>query len=251
MKVGFVVATFCLGTLAVAHSTLGEWQVIGPLLRSDFPAFSLGATFVKRVLRFAWHLTSIAWIALAACLWFAPASAAIVGVGLLASSLVAFVGARGRHFAWALFAAGGLGALRHYQDGPAPMWLACIGAALAAALALLHVAWALGLTWGLHAAIPKTNVQRRFEPGRGAALAVALALSALATVFLGLGGVVTVPGVSWLALAAAIVFGVRTVGDFRSVGLFSRGRGDAFSRNDAMIYTPICFALAASLVWLR
>lgn len=251
MNAGFVVATVCLGALAVGHSALGESKILGPLLRCDLPAFALGATFVKRVIRFAWHLTSIAWIALAACLWIAPASAAVVGAGMLVSSLVTLVGARGRHFAWALFAAGGLGALHRYQDGPAPTWLACIGAAIAAALALLHVAWALGVTWGVDAAIPKSDGRRRFEPSRGATLAVALALTVLAIVFIGLGGIVTVPGVSWLALAAAIVFGARTIGDFRHFGLFGRGRGDAFSRNDAMLYTPLCFALAASLVWLR
>lgn len=251
MNAGFVVATACLGTLAVGHSALGEWKILGPLLRSDLPGFTLGATFAKRVLRFAWHLTSIAWIALAACLWVAPASAAIVGAGMLVSSVVTLVGARGRHFAWALFAAGGLGALHRYQDGPAPTWLAYIGAATAAALALLHVAWALGVTWGLEASIPNTNGRRRFEPGPAAALAVAVALAVLAIVFLGLGGVVTMPGVSWLALAAAIVFCARTIGDFRHFGLFGHGRGDAFSRNDAMLYTPLCFALAASLMWLR
>lgn len=251
MNAGFVVATACLATLAVGHSALGEWKILGPLLRSDLPAFTLRSTFVKRVLRFAWHLTSIAWIALAACLWIAPASAAIVGAGMVVSSLVALIGARGRHFAWALFAAGGLGALRSCYDGPAPTWLAYIGAATAAVLALLHVAWALGSTWGLDAAIPKTDGRRRFEPGPAAALAVAVALAVLAIVFLGLGAVVTVPGVSSLALCAAIVFGARTIGDFRHFGLFGRGRGDAFSRNDAMLYTPLCFALAASLVWLR
>lgn len=251
MNVGFVVATACLGTLAVGHSALGEQKILGPLLGAELPAFPLGATFVKRVLRFAWHLTSVAWLALAACLWIAPASAAIVGVGMLVSGLVTLAGARGRHFAWALFVAGGLGALRSYQDGPAPTWLAASGAAIAAAIALLHVAWAVGITWGLDAAIPKTDGRRRFEPGRGGALVVAVALAGLAVVFLGLGGVVHVPGASGLALAAAIVFGARTIGDFRHFGLFGRGAGDAFSRNDAMLYTPLCFALAASLVWLR
>jgi hypothetical protein len=47
------------------------------------------------------------------------------------------------------------------------------------------------------------------------------------------------------------VFALRTVGDFRTVGLFKRPARNAFARNDALLYTPLCFSLAAALLWLR
>jgi hypothetical protein len=250
MSLDIVVAIVCLAVLAGAHSLLGEAKVIGPLLAGELPAAPLSAPFLKRVLRFAWHLTSVAWLGLAACLAVAPSTAWIVGLVLVVSAAVTLVAARGWHFAWAIFALGGLAALHRYQIGPPPAWLAWAGATVATALGALHVGWALRGA-PLAAVVPHRAGRPVFVPGRAAAVAVAGALFGLAAVFLARAGVVALPGSSILALIAAAVFALRTIGDFRSVGLFRRPGGDAFSRNDAALYTPLCFALAAALAWLH
>ena len=62
--------------LAAAHSYLGERYILIRLFRrEDLPKlFGGGTEFTTRTLRFAWHLTSVAWIAflaIAALAWAA------------------------------------------------------------------------------------------------------------------------------------------------------------------------------------
>lgn len=52
--------------LAAAHSYLGERYILIRLLRrEDLPRLFGGVDLTKQTLRFAWHLTSIAWVGLA------------------------------------------------------------------------------------------------------------------------------------------------------------------------------------------
>jgi hypothetical protein len=50
------------------------------------------------------------------------------------------------------------------------------------------------------------------------------------------------------ALAAG-VFAARTIGDFHLTGLFKRVRDTPFARWDDLLYTPLCFALSAALMF--
>jgi hypothetical protein len=98
--------------LAAAHSYLGERYILSRLLRRDnLPKLLGGDEFTKQTLRFAWHITSIAWLGLAALLLVMSSSptgtertqarviAAVFGI----SGLVAFFGSRGRHLSWIVF----------------------------------------------------------------------------------------------------------------------------------------------------
>ena len=103
-------------TLAIltagAHSYLGERYLLVRLFRrTDLPKLLGGTEFTKRTLRFAWHLTSIAWLGFAALLvslgrdgggTFSELSWVICGT-FGVSSLVALVGSRGRHLSWVVF----------------------------------------------------------------------------------------------------------------------------------------------------
>lgn len=97
--------------LAFAHSYLGERHLLIRLFRrGDLPKLLGGTEFTKRTLRFAWHLTSLAWLSLAAILVklnsHVPTRAEL---GLLlagtfgVSGVVALVGSRGRHLSWIVF----------------------------------------------------------------------------------------------------------------------------------------------------
>jgi hypothetical protein len=135
-----------------------------------------------------------------------------------------------------------------------PRPLALLLAAAFAALAALHVAWAAsGAPAG--AAVPaRADGAPLFRPGRAATLAVALALGAAAALVLARAGLVAWPVPAGLtragtwALAAAL--GLRVVGEFRYVGLFKRERGTRFARLDTRVYTPLCAALAAGVLYL-
>jgi Protein of unknown function (DUF3995) len=181
----------------------------------------------------------------------APQAVWVVAVVMVISGVVTHVMTKGAHFAWALFLLGALGVAFSAAAGAGRSGVAGAGALVAFALAGLHLAWAAGVKWGLAAAIPLVDGRPTFQPGRVATLAVTAALGVLGALFLSLGGVVAVPFASALAGVAAVVFIARTVGDFRTVGLFKTVRAGPFAANDSLLYTPLCFSLAAALLWLR
>jgi hypothetical protein len=93
-----------------------------------------------------------------------------------------------------------------------------------------------------------------FRPGRTATLGVALLFITASLLVLQQGGVLTLPGRAvayrlgiWL-LAAILM--LRTVGDFRYVGIFKRERRTRFAARDTRIYTPLCGVLAAGVLYL-
>ena len=107
----YLLAAVLALALGIAHSFLGEKYILIRLFRrEDLPKLFGGTEFTTRTLRFAWHLTSIAWWA-AAALFFLLArgsisSASVAGVlaaMFLVSGVVALIASRGRHLAWPVF----------------------------------------------------------------------------------------------------------------------------------------------------
>lgn len=101
--------------IGLVHSWLGEVKLIGPLLSPSGRAGLLAQSrFARNVLRFAWHLTTVAWwgmglsvALLAAPFTLDPRVALLAGVGvtcLITGLLILAVG-RGRHLAWPVFLA--------------------------------------------------------------------------------------------------------------------------------------------------
>ena len=100
--------------VAAAHSCLGERYILVPLFqREDLPRLFGETDFTRRTLRFAWHLTSVAWVGFAGVLVQLSSSTAGAGrpqARLIAdtfavSGIVALVGSRGRHLSWLVFLA--------------------------------------------------------------------------------------------------------------------------------------------------
>src|SRR5205823_11133329 len=100
-------AALALG-IGVAHSFLGEKYILIRLFRrGDLPKLFGGSEFTVRTLRFAWHLTSVAWWGAAALLFLLAqgriSSAAVSGVlaaVFLVSAGISAITSRGRHLAW-------------------------------------------------------------------------------------------------------------------------------------------------------
>lgn len=110
-------AAALLFLIGVAHSYLGERWLIGPLLAPDDRRGLLEKSeFARQVLRFAWHLTTLAVWGYAALLVAlvvragvdptATVSMIVSGVCVL-SAVYIFVSAGGRHLAWPVFAIAG------------------------------------------------------------------------------------------------------------------------------------------------
>lgn len=103
--------------LGLAHSVLGERFILIRLFqREDIPKLFGGPDFTRRTLRFAWHITTVAWWGLAALLWQASAgeltqksTLTVIGLTAVLSGLLPLVITRGLHLSWiVLFLIGGL-----------------------------------------------------------------------------------------------------------------------------------------------
>lgn len=107
------IAAFLIAAISLAHSYLGERYILIRLFRrNDLPMLFGSSEFTVRTLRFAWHITSIAWLGLAGILLLAahpPVTTQgigmVVGITFLAHSAIALGGSRGKHHSWVVFLA--------------------------------------------------------------------------------------------------------------------------------------------------
>ena len=111
-------ALLALG-VGIAHSVLGERYLLTRLFRREsLPKLFGSDRPTRRILRFAWHLTTLAWWGFGAQMALAARAAGPNGpdpaatpylqalaATFLASALVAGISSRGRHPAWIVFLA--------------------------------------------------------------------------------------------------------------------------------------------------
>ena len=111
MNAALLIAAGLLVALGIAHSYLGERYILIRLFRrGDLPRLFGETDFTQHVLRFAWHLTTIAWWGLAALLFqisVAPLSTAaalrtVAVTAFVSAAVIAFT-SRGKHLAWPVF----------------------------------------------------------------------------------------------------------------------------------------------------
>lgn len=117
MQISLVIAAFLCVAVAVAHSYLGERAIIIRLFRqTELPKLFGSDLFTRRTIRFAWHITSVAWLGFGALLLILARDGAvsrsallqIAGVTFIASAILTAAGSRGRHLAWIVFLAIGV-----------------------------------------------------------------------------------------------------------------------------------------------
>ncbi len=114
MNTPLLIAALLAVAIAAAHSWLGERYILIRLLRrTDLPRLFGDDTFTRQTLRFAWHLTSVAWVGFAAVILLVAGVTGHVAVGsgllmivattFLVSSALAVGFTRGRHLSWVVF----------------------------------------------------------------------------------------------------------------------------------------------------
>ena len=115
MSVPLAVAAFLTFTLGLAHTVLGEKFIIAPVLRrTDLPRLYGSEIFTKRVIRFAWHLTTLLMWSFAAILVYQTKGPQEVTILEIISATFVIAGiadaiiTRGKHFAWPAFIVIGL-----------------------------------------------------------------------------------------------------------------------------------------------
>ncbi|WP_448107282.1 DUF3995 domain-containing protein [Pseudomonas azerbaijanoccidentalis] len=127
-----------------------------------------------------------------------------------------------------------------------------------AAIALVHVYWALGGEWAAVAAVPQVpqegsaQLRPAFKPRGWLTLLVAAALLVIALlVCLRVGW--WLPQVDhqvlqWVISAIALLLFARAIGDSELVGFFKEIKGSRFARWDTWVYSPLCVVLGSGLL---
>lgn len=246
MTIFHILAGTTLALIGVLHSVLGEVAIIRPLLADD--RWDVGAPrwAVERIIRFAWHVTTIAWFALSAAAFGVDGTAALTATALIAGLLdVAMLRA---HLAWPLFLLAALwGAVAAGMIGTSVLaTLAFAAATVAVAAALVHLAWAAGRlgSWAATAVPTRADGTSPFAPSALATVAVAAALSVFAAALVSLAIDPTSLVARVLVGGATLVLAVRAIGDGRYVGFTKQVRSTPFGRRDDTVFTPLVAALA-------
>lgn len=112
----FYLAAILLVVIGIAHSYLGERYILIRLFRSDdLPRLFGSIDFTKNTLRFAWHLTTVAWFGFSGLLLHLSSgnldikiAGNIIGTTFILHSVLSLVGSKGKHFSWPVFLAIGL-----------------------------------------------------------------------------------------------------------------------------------------------
>ncbi len=238
-----VVAAGCLIALGFAHSALGEASLLRPLFAKEWELSEVPRWAAERIFRFAWHITSIAWLALAAIVLDANALV-VVGVMSVVTGAIIFFSLPG-HLAWPLFLLGGLAAFRAEGSlGEAVLEPATyLTVALLLGAAAVHVYWAAGGRWMLDRAAPKVE-ESNFSPGPVLTLMVAVALATFAALIVLASRETDLPFVRWLVMAGVGVFTIRAIGDTKLVGLTKTVHDTDFGKADDAYFTPLIVLIA-------
>jgi len=115
----YYLAAVLLIAIGLAHSYLGERYILIRLFRKDdLPKLYGGTKFTKSTLRFAWHLTTVAWFGFALVLIHLSGDSVsenvignIIALTFLVHGIVSLVGSKGRHFSWPVFLVIGIAVL--------------------------------------------------------------------------------------------------------------------------------------------
>lgn len=107
-----LLAVVLIVAVGMAHSVLGERYILTRLFRRRLPELFGSDEFTKRTLRFAWHITTVAWFGFGAVLLQVHGGQLstervlmIVGLVFGISAALALVLSRGRHLSWLVFSA--------------------------------------------------------------------------------------------------------------------------------------------------
>lgn len=115
MNTSLLIAALLTALIALAHTLLGERYVLRPFFAGPVSKLFGSECFMRRTVRYAWHLTSLMGFGFAALLFFFArgpmqhvAALEIVAATFLLASAMSIIMTRGRHFSWVVFLTIGL-----------------------------------------------------------------------------------------------------------------------------------------------
>jgi len=118
-------------------------------------------------------------------------------------------------------------------------------------LALTHFYWALGGKFGLDYALPTDEkANRLLNPSIFMTYVVDFVLLGFAYIAyrLYIGNESTM--MIYTGYGLSILFFLRSVGDFNTVGLFKKVKNTAFAKYDTWVYVPLCLFISINFLFL-
>jgi hypothetical protein len=109
----------------------------------------------------------------------------------------------------------------------------------------VHIYWAFGGKWGIEGVLPTKDGVKQLNPASVGTIVVATGLALFAFI-----SGADLARYKWGYLIISILFGLRTIGDFRYVGLFKIVKNSVFARKDTAIFIPLCIYLSLSNAFL-
>jgi len=97
--------------IGLVHSYLGERYILIRLFKRELPKLLGSDWFTKRTLRFAWHLTTVAWWGFAAVLFILSSPGEdiqkqiliVIAIVFIVSGLFSSAFTKGKHISWVFF----------------------------------------------------------------------------------------------------------------------------------------------------
>ena len=116
-------------------------------------------------------------------------------------------------------------------------------------LSAMHFYWAVGGRWGSESVFPTTDAHTKAKmPGALPTLLVALGLLCFGVFYLIKVHLINIQLPLWISnyglWILAGIFLLRSVGDFKYVGIFKKIKNTLFGLNDTKYYTPLCLIIA-------
>lgn len=124
-------------------------------------------------------------------------------------------------------------------------------------ISLLHLYWGLGGKWGIRGSIPTDpdRIKNVMNPGPFAFILVILGLllmAGLSSIKAGLIHISIPPIIDRYGMKLiSIVFLLRSIGEFKYVGLFKKIKNTEFARKDTRYYIPLCLIISVLAILLN
>ena len=111
MQIFLYLAALLAFGIGIVHSYFGEKYVLIRLFRrEDLPKLFGSSDFTVKTIRFAWHVTTVAWWGFAAILILMAHPplklqdvGTVIGCVFIIHFLIALIGSKGKHLSWIVF----------------------------------------------------------------------------------------------------------------------------------------------------
>lgn len=126
--------------------------------------------------------------------------------------------------------------------------LSIIVASILSVISLIHFYWAFGGLYGIHSAAPRLRGKGDFSPPKILTFIIACLIGGLSVlaVLLEVAESPMRETLSYIGYVTALVFIIRSIGDFKYVGFFKRIYNSKFAKKDTIYFSPLCLLLGCA-----